>query len=405
MPSRSGFTLIELLVVLAVISILSVVVILTLNPVEIFRQSRDSNRLSDLATLNEALGVYSEDVGTSLGAPSTVYISIPDPSATSTAGDQCQGLVLPSLPGGYTYHCAPSSNYRNVDGTGWIPVNFTSISSGNPVGTLPVDSINQTSGGLYYTYVTNGTVFQITSHLESQKYLPSEVQSGGPDIASYKIGSNPSLAPVAGGLVGYWNFDEGTGSTANDLSGLANNGSWSGTQAGSSGYYSAGKIGSYAGFFNGTNDLVTAPASNLGISDITMMAWVKPTSLSGFQRVISSTSTVTNPYSMLFNGTNLTYQINNSGHTNLSSATISNGVWTHIAVTFSSSTRIASLYVNGAFDKSYGGNGVPANATETTFIGGGTGAIQLFKGLIDDVRIYNRVLSSAEIQAIYNAQQ
>jgi prepilin-type N-terminal cleavage/methylation domain-containing protein len=49
--SRSAFTLIELLVVIAIIGMLAVVVILTLNPVELFRQARDSNRLSDLATL------------------------------------------------------------------------------------------------------------------------------------------------------------------------------------------------------------------------------------------------------------------------------------------------------------------------------------------------------------------
>src|SRR5471030_3210736 len=62
--NRSGFTLIELLVVIAIIAILSVVVILTLNPAELLRQARDSNRVSDFATLKSALGLYAADVNT-----------------------------------------------------------------------------------------------------------------------------------------------------------------------------------------------------------------------------------------------------------------------------------------------------------------------------------------------------
>jgi prepilin-type N-terminal cleavage/methylation domain-containing protein len=152
---RRGFTLIELLVVIAIIAILAVVVVLTLNPAELLRQSRDSNRVSDMSTLNEAVNLYSTDQGGasgySLGSANTVYVSIPDPSATSTAGDQCQGLGLISLPSTYTYHCAASSTYRNVNGTGWIPINFSTISTGSPLGSLPVDPTNSSSSRLYYT--------------------------------------------------------------------------------------------------------------------------------------------------------------------------------------------------------------------------------------------------------------
>ncbi|HEY4526144.1 MAG TPA: prepilin-type N-terminal cleavage/methylation domain-containing protein, partial [Candidatus Paceibacterota bacterium] len=49
---RSSFTLIELLIVIAIVAILSTVVIITLNPAELLRQSRDSVRLSDLSLMN-----------------------------------------------------------------------------------------------------------------------------------------------------------------------------------------------------------------------------------------------------------------------------------------------------------------------------------------------------------------
>src|ERR1700735_5064577 len=106
---QDAFTLIELLVVIAIIAILSVVVILTLNPAQLLQQSRDSNRLSDLSVTNSALGVYAAQGGSSLGSSSLVYVSIPDPSATTTAGDACQGLGLPTAPSGTTYFCGAST--------------------------------------------------------------------------------------------------------------------------------------------------------------------------------------------------------------------------------------------------------------------------------------------------------
>ena len=171
--SHDAFTLIELLVVIAIIAILAVVVVLTLNPAQLLMQSRDANRLSDATTIKNALSIYSEDVGGNLGSSSVVYISIPDPAATSTAGDQCQGLGLPSLPSG-TYQCASSSTFRNINGMGWIPVDFASTSIGSPISSLPVDPINTTSSGEFYTYETNGTQWETTMALESSKYKAIE---------------------------------------------------------------------------------------------------------------------------------------------------------------------------------------------------------------------------------------
>ena len=49
--------MIELLVVLALVAILSVVVVMTLNPAELLKQARDSNRFSDISTINTALNL------------------------------------------------------------------------------------------------------------------------------------------------------------------------------------------------------------------------------------------------------------------------------------------------------------------------------------------------------------
>ncbi len=189
--SERAFTLIELLVVIAILAILAVVVVLVLNPAELLKQSRDVNRLSDLNTLTNAIQTYMADQSGnssySLGTPNVAYISIPDPTATSSAGTDCSGLGFPS--GGY-FHCAASSTYRNVDGTGWIPVDFKNISSGSPLGSLPVDPSNQTSTNLYYEYLTDGTNFKLIAVPESQK----QIAATGANPNLFRSGSSQTIA-------------------------------------------------------------------------------------------------------------------------------------------------------------------------------------------------------------------
>lgn len=188
---RKGFTLIELLVVIAIIAILAVVVVLTLNPAQLLAQSRDANRVSDMATLNSALNLYITDqAGSSnftLGNASSVYISLPDSSST------CGSWGLAALPTGYSYGCASKSNYKNASSTGWIPVTFQNISAGVPFGSLPTDPTNQSSSKLFYTYTTNGSQFELTAAVESQKQKAA--LTGNTNPFALESGSNLSLAP------------------------------------------------------------------------------------------------------------------------------------------------------------------------------------------------------------------
>src|ERR1035438_1141793 len=87
---KGGFTLIELLVVIAIIAILSVVVVLTINPAELLRQSRDSNRVSDMSTLRTAVSLYLSSVtnfnlASSSGGYAACYLSTKPGNGTTTA--------------------------------------------------------------------------------------------------------------------------------------------------------------------------------------------------------------------------------------------------------------------------------------------------------------------------------
>ena len=184
--SRRAFTLIELLVVIAIIAVLAVVVVLTLNPGQLILQARDSSRLSDLANIQTAINLYVTDAAIngsmSLGSTSVTYVSVPDLTATTTAGTDCTGLGFPS---GGSFHCAASSTYRKTDGTGWIPVKLSQMSTGASLGQLPIDPVNNASTSLYWTYATNGTTWKIGAVPESQKYA---VQAN-----SFSAGNNSNL--------------------------------------------------------------------------------------------------------------------------------------------------------------------------------------------------------------------
>ena len=393
---RKSFTLIELLVVLALVAILSVVVILTLNPAELIKQARDSNRLSDLSTINTALNLFSADVtGGFMGTSTVVYVSIPD-NASST----CGSLGLPALPSGYTYNCVTTANLRNTNGTGWIPVNFQRISSNSPISQLPIDPQNTTSTK-YYTYVTGGS-WQLATKLESSKYQATAYAAGGADPSTYTIGNNLSLAPFVGGLVGWWKFDN----SLNDDSGYAAT-----STVGGSFVFSAGKTGQ-AAIFDGSTNYLDVQNIDRGYnvnrnSDVTVLAWVKPVSTDGTTDIISvGRYGYCWNYGMINNAGKISSRFGNGDkYTTISH--ISNSQWNFIGIVYSAPAWEISYYHNSNFVEKQS----TAWAKDTCSAGARIGSSmdaggvygEKFNGSIDDLRIYNRALSAAEISAIYNA--
>lgn len=61
LQSKRGFTLVELLIVITILVVLGIFVVLLINPAEILAKSRDSQRISDLATMKGAMQLYLTD--------------------------------------------------------------------------------------------------------------------------------------------------------------------------------------------------------------------------------------------------------------------------------------------------------------------------------------------------------
>ncbi len=181
MLKQKGFTLVELLIVIAILVVLAVGVVLVLNPAELLRQSRDSTRLSDLAAIQSALALWTQDVTTYVPAD-WVYTT-----TTCTYGT--------TFPAGLPASCGTNNTYK-VDGTGWISVNFGKISIGSPLSHLPKDPVNGTCGTDTCLYAYKSTAvgtYEINTNLESIKYSPQEGNDGGSTDLWYEIGTNLSL--------------------------------------------------------------------------------------------------------------------------------------------------------------------------------------------------------------------
>ncbi|HEY5220664.1 MAG TPA: LamG domain-containing protein [Candidatus Paceibacterota bacterium] len=403
---RKGFTLIELLIVIAIIAILAIVVVLTLNPVEYFRQSRDSTRVSDMDTVAHALFLYESDQGVNsvMGTASVVYVSLPDSTISGATTSTCSSLGLPTLPSGYTYQCSSPQDYKNVNGTGWIPIKFSGMTTGSPINSLPVDPTNTSSTGLYYTYNTDGiSQYEVTSIFESSKFKAQYGQNPiDPDYPEVDAkGTSLSLSPLFNptGLVGWWPLTEGSGTTAYDQSGSGNNGTWSGNTPN----YTGGKVGSYAGNFDGSTDYVSIPYnSDLDNQNITVSAWVNSTGNSEgiFEKTIAGN--VNTEYLLFVEGGDYKFRIE-PGDVTLVGPPRSSGAWDNVVGVYNGSNLM--IYTGGVLRAS-----TPASITITagngiSLIGRLGDSIYFLSGSVDDVRVYNRALSAAEVQALYDAEK
>ena len=400
----ASFTLIELLVVIAILAILAVAVVLILNPVELIKESRDTTRIEDLATINKALSLIQVDQpNASFGSSTTVYVSIP----WTTTSTNCSNLGLPTLPAGYAYGCAPTSTYQRADGTGWIPVDFTSFSAGAPFSKLPADPVNATSSGLYYTYIPGGS-WEMTALMKSAKRKmggdkDSTSQDGGQYPELYETGSALNYTPITRDptLVGYWSFEEGSGNaTSTDYSGHGNNGTWYGTST----HYGTGKVGSYAGSFNGSSDYVKNIDFGSEFDDIFSYAvWVNITS--GDYAFVLDLRTGSPFQYLLIDRVTPFVRARYSGLSfgSLQWASDIGDGWHHIAATWDGTT--ARLYVDGAqkISDTDSSNNSGIASTDDLFIGKEHPIHPRGTILMDDVRFYSVALSAAEVQALYNA--
>jgi hypothetical protein len=175
----------------------------------------------------------------------------------------------------------------------------------------------------------------------------------------------------------------------------------------------SGKVGN-ALVFDGVDDYVDC--GTLTIENGSISVWFKPESLTSGEHVIAGIGQVSanNQYwkietvdtagRVVFGYRTLPTTAYRLWQTN--TGAISTGNWYHIAVRFDSSSLSPEIYINGVNQtlSIYASSGTPSgNVSDTFAIGRSGGYNGLYsKGTIDQVRIWNRTLSGAEISSIYS---
>ncbi|TXH00473.1 MAG: LamG domain-containing protein [Candidatus Moraniibacteriota bacterium] len=210
-------------------------------------------------------------------------------------------------------------------------------------------------------------------------------------------------------LKGYWSFNgkDISGTTAYDRSGAGNNGTLTNGPTATQ-----GKVGQGLNF-DGTDDYVAMGDINAidGITNLTMVGWFKRASTNAHLTIGKSESSTYRTNINFYNDGNVYLNIGDNG--------ISYGYfasndteWHHLVMVFDGSqsgnaNRLRVYFDGVAVTLTFSGT-IPAatgNTSDICTVDRNTANSSYSNGKIDEVRLYNRVLSATEIQSLYTIGQ
>ncbi|MFO0793487.1 MAG: LamG domain-containing protein [Candidatus Brocadiaceae bacterium] len=219
-----------------------------------------------------------------------------------------------------------------------------------------------------------------------------------------------------GGLGALYTFNEGSGVTANDTSGKGNNGVISGAT------WTTGKIKSGLKF-NGTSSYVSIPRMNF--DEVSVSAWFYKNAKDminvdaviggwywssnaqlhqGFDVRFSPAAPDTLEFVLVTKNADGTRVLKTAKYNLVNSV----GSWFHVVCVYSKGTGEQMLYVNGQLVNTQthlpGNTVVPLTNYSDVRIGHSRVNKGFFNGTLDEVRFYNRALSSQEVVDLYNAK-
>jgi hypothetical protein len=313
------------------------------------------------------------------GSSSDPMISGVEVTAVSSGGGRTAPAVTPAITSGGTatggvgtafgYRITATNNPTSYDATGL------------PAGV----SVNRSSGLISGTPIAPGTS---TAAL-------SATNAAGTGTAALTV-------TVSDGLVLYWKLDETSGTTASDSSGNGNTGALI-----NGGTWTAGEMNGGLGL-NGTGPFAIT-ATNLSNQfvrgSLTLALWFKANAPGVVVDELGQPSINTgwhdSQIEVLSDGSVYARVWNMSG---VLLGRVSFGRWNHVALRYDNSARKLDGFLNGvpSAGSVSGGKSWPGalyyavGASDSTHLGSGA----FFNGLVDELHIYNRALSAAEVTAL-----
>jgi hypothetical protein len=329
-----------------------------------------SNLAYSLTSTNATLNVNTDTTRPTVvsvqafGDPTQVIVTFSEPVSLATAQD--------------------IGNYTITNAVGGV-VNVA-------MATLGVDSLTVT---LLTDALFDGTNYSLVlNNIQDQALIPNTILAGTKVPFTYTS------------LVGYWKFEEGTGTTTAD----SGPGGFTGTLLNGPTWV-AGQIGQYALDFDGANDRVDVgdPARLQITGPMTVSAWAWPDSISDSGRIITkgggggSRGWALNVESVDL--WRLQIAVDANTLVSCSIAGVQLNTWTHVAGVYDPNDPggpIMKFYTNGVLAATET-SGVPYaqyNTGLSVSIGARSDGTTRWNGKIDEVRINTRALSDAEIAAL-----
>jgi hypothetical protein len=316
----------------------------------------------------------------------------------SLESDGADVNVLPTTPPVITQDPAPASRYVgsprvvfSVTATGGNNLTYQWQSGNGDIpgatnSTLVISNVQPSDADFYQVTVSNEAGSTTSS--------PAELTIVTPAPGSYEA------AILAGGPVAYWRLDEASGTIAHD--------NWGGYDGTYNGGVTLGVPGSLTGDsdtaaeFNGTSGYVGTPLSLNGQKDVTLLGWMRRTGDQADRTGLWGQNDLIE-FGYIDNNTIQSWIDNFDAAVNVSPNPIPNLQWAQLALVVNSGVH--TVYVNGspAGSATLTSSDYGTTAFKFNIAGGGIfdASGNFFKGQVDDVSVYYRALSSAELCSLY----
>ncbi|MFC1635813.1 LamG-like jellyroll fold domain-containing protein [Planctomycetota bacterium] len=261
------------------------------------------------------------------------------------------------------------------------------------------DDVHIDAGGIAQettTYTTGPLEWDKVYYWRVDEFDGAVIHKG--DVWSFR--TIPEIDPT---LIGWWRFDEGSGAIANDSSGNGNVGTFNGDPQ-----WVPGHSG-YALEFDGSGDWLDCGEDPIfQIKDaVTVAAWIKVGAQGIDHKIGGNQDGANGGYKMTIHHNRVEFEIRTATNSAGLNRNVSGGaeimvdVWYHVTGVYSLGGGYIRTYVNGVLDR---------EMSTTDTLGASPGSFKIgcepfttglynFNGVMDDLRIYNRALTEADILA------
>jgi len=221
---------------------------------------------------------------------------------------------------------------------------------------------------------------------------------------------------VSTGLIGHYTFDN-PASLGEDSSGFGNHADF----LNNVGFTASGILSGGAVFVSSQSSQLswsgaTDPIANVVAGDYTFSVWIRTTQSFGFNGsagfegagVIYSDlpGSANDAIPAAINGSQIGHFTGGAGQGNTihSTSAINTDEFIHVVVTRNLTTGEKKVYINGVEEASTTHEpGLPLNQRQELVVGGNTFDGRYFDGTLDELRVYNEVLSQTEIDVLFAA--